>query len=995
MIPPSPAGNPAPANGSTNVGVDTDLQWSPGAGATSHDVYFGTSDPPPFQRNQTSTQLDLGTLTANTTYFWRVDEVNAAGTTTGELWSFTTGDAVLVPTLHFKEAGTISIDGRPDDWDLAEFTSPVRAGEMAAGDIALTGFDQGVLYFGGRATPLALPTDGADHTAKVYGRHDTTHLYFLVRVDDDDMRAPFGVDMNWANDCVEFYIDPGGDGGPAPLNNSTSDIQLVIDAANQRNVYVTTATYKAEILNGVQSAVSTDGTGWWLEVQIDKDVLNPGLPAEGRFGVDFNFRDNDNNNDPNLSTVYTWSDFEQSGSFPSKIPDRWGDAQLPSVSPPPVPAPASQPSPVDGAIDVPLGVDLSWTAGSRAVSHDVYFGLSNPPSFQINQTATQFDPGPLMTDTTYFWRIDELNASGTTSGPAWRFTTAVDSPVAGLNIKPAGTITIDGSARDWNLNEFTTVVRGGDVIAGDIALVGFDQGTLYYGGRATHLSLPTSAADHTARVYSRHDATHLYFLVRVDDDDMRAPRGLKTNWANDCVEFYIDPNDDGGSAPLSNSSSDIQLVIDVKNQKNVYVTTDAYRAQILSGVQSAVSTDATGWWLEVRIEKSVLDPDLPNEGSFGLDFNFRDNDGNNDPNRTTVYTWNDTEQSGSFPSKIPDRWGEGLLTPVAVELASQIGLNVHIPSNDILDDVALNLGVGWIRVDFDWFRIEPEQGNFRWAATDRMLQRAEELGLEVLAVLSYTPPWASPMPADARISDPPASVDYWTDFVGQAVTRYRGRIRYWQFWNEPNVAEFWAGSMAQYRLDILERGARLAKEVDPSMQTVGPGLATLGNWRGWFTELMQSKDDIDVINHHIYRNSGRDAIFDLERDLPFQPSLRTLMRREGVEDKPFWLTETGRRAEEGNQLDYYQDVIAALPEKPWVKKVFFFHYWDGPGQGDGGFGIVNEDFSPKPAFHFLQTVLQPFVSLRVGTAPLRRSPLSTKRSRSRLLRQRGKHPGRM
>jgi hypothetical protein len=128
---------------------------------------------------------------------------------------------------------------------------------------------------------------------------------------------------------------------------------------------------------------------------------------------------------------------------------------------------------------------------------------------------------------------------------------------------------------------------------------------------------------------------------------------------------------------------------------------------------------------------------------------------------------------------------------------------------------------------------------------------------------------------------------------------------------------------------------------------------------------MQSKDVIDVINHHIYRDSGRDAIFDLERDLPFQPSLRTLMRREGAADKPFWLTETGRASRDGNQLEYYQEVIAALPEKPWVNKVFFFHYWDGPGQGDGGFGIVNEDFSPKPAYHFLQTVLRPFVMLQL------------------------------
>jgi hypothetical protein len=89
------------------------------------------------------------------------------------------------------------------------------------------------------------------------------------------------------------------------------------------------------------------------------------------------------------------------------------------------------------------------------------------------------------------------------------------------------------------------------------------------------------------------------------------------------------------------------------------MTTTTYRDRILSGLQSAVSTDAAGWWLELRIDKSALSPALPSQGSFGLDFNFRDNDNGNDPNQSTIYTWSDTEESGGFPSKIPNRWGRG------------------------------------------------------------------------------------------------------------------------------------------------------------------------------------------------------------------------------------------------------------------------------------------------------------------------------------------------
>ena len=73
-----------------NVDPDADLIWSAGTGAESHDVYFGTSSPPPFKRNQTATIFDPGTMTPDTTYYWRIDEVNPWGKTAGTTWSFNT-----------------------------------------------------------------------------------------------------------------------------------------------------------------------------------------------------------------------------------------------------------------------------------------------------------------------------------------------------------------------------------------------------------------------------------------------------------------------------------------------------------------------------------------------------------------------------------------------------------------------------------------------------------------------------------------------------------------------------------------------------------------------------------------------------------------------------------------------------------------------------------------------------------------------------------------
>jgi hypothetical protein len=94
VLPPGQASNPSPYNGVTGVSRNVDLSWTAGSGADSHDVYFGTNPNPgasEFQGNQTQTTFDPGYLGKNTWYYWRIDEVNAGGTTTGVVWSFRTG----------------------------------------------------------------------------------------------------------------------------------------------------------------------------------------------------------------------------------------------------------------------------------------------------------------------------------------------------------------------------------------------------------------------------------------------------------------------------------------------------------------------------------------------------------------------------------------------------------------------------------------------------------------------------------------------------------------------------------------------------------------------------------------------------------------------------------------------------------------------------------------------------------------------------------------
>lgn len=102
------AGTPAPTNAATGIcyaggSTLTDLTWNAVAGATSYDVYFGAGSLPGTAiANVATNSYTLGTLNANTTYYWQVVPRNACGATSGTpaTWTFTTSNApcVCVPT---------------------------------------------------------------------------------------------------------------------------------------------------------------------------------------------------------------------------------------------------------------------------------------------------------------------------------------------------------------------------------------------------------------------------------------------------------------------------------------------------------------------------------------------------------------------------------------------------------------------------------------------------------------------------------------------------------------------------------------------------------------------------------------------------------------------------------------------------------------------------------------------------------------------------------
>jgi hypothetical protein len=98
------------------------------------------------------------------------------------------------------------------------------------------------------------------------------------------------------------------------------------------------------------------------------------------------------------------------------------------------------PVPADGAINVDPNMTLSWSPADDAISHNIYFGSgletvsdanTSSSEFMGNQDANDwdphlYDPTGLKPQTTYYWRIDDVNDSVggiPKKGAVWTFTT--------------------------------------------------------------------------------------------------------------------------------------------------------------------------------------------------------------------------------------------------------------------------------------------------------------------------------------------------------------------------------------------------------------------------------------------------------------------------------------------------------------------------------------------------------------------------------------------
>ncbi len=162
-----------------------------------------------------------------------------------------------------------------------------------------------------------------------------------------------------------------------------------------------------------------------------------------------------------------------------------------------------------------------------------------------------------------------------------------------------------------------------------------------------------------------------------------------------------------------------------------------------------------------------------------------------------------------------------------------------------------------VHVIFPDFNADPlDPAAYDFASSDAVVAAILDAGSGVFFRLGES------FEANPVHNQPPADFNKWAQVCVQIVKHYNAGwnqgffdgIRYWEIWNEPDIAQFWAGTAAQYA-DLYRITAAKLKQFDPTLQVGGPALANLaseGFLDTFLTTVAASGAPLDFFSYHFY-----------------------------------------------------------------------------------------------------------------------------------------------
>lgn len=319
-------------------------------------------------------------------------------------------------------------------------------------------------------------------------------------------------------------------------------------------------------------------------------------------------------------------------------------------------------------------------------------------------------------------------------------------------------------------------------------------------------------------------------------------------------------------------------------------------------------------------------------------------------------------------------------------------------------------GFTWIRQQFPWEDIEHHaKGDFTdrrndldgdgtpdeisaWDKYDNIVDLVEHYHLSMLVRLSTPPNWSQPPGTPDSSFAPPADFQDFVDYAVAVAERYRGRLYYYQVWNEPNLYPEWGDQTvnAEAYTDLLCRTYAALKAVDPQIVVVTGALGPTIDLSGvnasdilYLQRMYQAGagecfDVLSVQGYGLWSGPTdrrlRQVTINYQRHL----WIRDVMIAHGDAEKAIWISEAGwnpvpddpaiadrdrygrvtdAQAAEWAPLAYER----ALDEWPWIGVINYWFFKEATENNRDKspfyFRLLDPDFTPRPVFESLKAYL--------------------------------------
>ncbi|HOF18726.1 MAG TPA: hypothetical protein PK082_07430, partial [Phycisphaerae bacterium] len=290
-------------------------------------------------------------------------------------------------------------------------------------------------------------------------------------------------------------------------------------------------------------------------------------------------------------------------------------------------------------------------------------------------------------------------------------------------------------------------------------------------------------------------------------------------------------------------------------------------------------------------------------------------------------------------------------------------------------------GATVMRIDAVWAKLEPRPGEWQWQMQDRLVGLAAKYGIEPQLLLGFAPSWA--VSADLRAEQaeaykkhqpdawkislfgPPTEAP-WRNYVAEMVTRYRGRIRFYEIWNEPDLG-FWRGTTDQY-IQMLRAAYEEIKRADPNARVMTGGFATVLNHAGRAKNpdlqervLAEASDSFDI---HAFHQHGPFGEFKGAVEGEFRR-----IRKRMVHPRPVYFNETAfSSAWDGEKVQAI--TLAKKATYVMAQKAVGYTWYDlrndgtNPADGEDNYGLLTRHFQPKAAFSVYMELVRQLQAMR-------------------------------